>query len=198
MKCVALALALALTALLGACSQRVPAGADGAPQTPMAGSYDPAANCPNASADTQRLLDAVHGYCLLYPAGYTAQTVSEEETVIHSGSLMSVEPRVYIEVELAEGRTAEDVAQAIFAGISEAQSALPGYKAEGAPVSIGGVDGILIDNLPGQDIQRVVLFAQAGRLFRLTFVPLDGDAENRARLETLYTTVVESFTWLLQ
>ena len=64
-------------------------------------------------------------------------------------------------------------------------------------VLLGGVEAIVLDKLPGQDINRRVLIEHEGLLYQLTFWPADesvGDAYQR--MEALYETVVASFTFV--
>jgi len=55
----------------------------------------------------------------------------------------------------------------------------------------------VLDNLPGQDINRQVLFVHEGRLYRLTFTPADaalGDAYER--MTALYDMALASFSFI--
>jgi len=148
-------------------------------------------NCPETTADTRLLKNRKHGYCLLYPLGYKVEKPNDAETDLVVGSLLNAEaPRVDIVVEDAGGRTADDLAKQITADFA-------GFPIERGSVVLGGVEAIVLDKLPGQDINRRVLFEHDGLLYHLTFWPADestGDVYRR--METLYDTIVASFTFI--
>lgn len=154
-----------------------------------------AAGCPEPAAGTSLLQNPEHGYCLLYPATYTVEKPNENETVLVVGSLLNVaDPRVHIEVSEAAGRAAAEVA-----GQLEAEASIPGLEVKRSSVTIGGEEAIVLDNLPGQDINRRVLLVHEGRLYNLMFAPASSDAgEVYERMEELYSLIVSSFTFLPQ
>jgi len=141
--------------------------------------------------DTWLLKDRMHGYSLLYPLGYKVEKPSDIETALVVGSLLNAaDPRVDIVVEDAGGRTADDLAKQIAADFE-------GFPIERGSVVLGGVEAIVLDKLPGQEINRRVLLEHDGLLYQLTFWPADesaGDAYQR--MEALYETVVASFTFV--
>jgi len=150
-------------------------------------------NCSEATADTRLLKNKRHGYCLLYPIGYKVEKPSDIETELVVGSLLNAEdPRADIKVEDAAGRTADERAKQIAADFT-------GFPIERSSVVLGGVEAIVLDKLPGQDINRQVLFEHEGLLYHLTFWPADesaGDAYRR--MEALYDTIVASFAFIPQ
>jgi len=51
--------------------------------------------------------------------------------------------------------------------------------------------------MPGQEISRQVIVVHDSRLFVLTFTPADaGAGEVYTQMESLYTTVIDSFRFL--
>jgi hypothetical protein len=55
-----------------------------------------------------------------------------------------------------------------------------------------------LENVPGQDVSRQALVVHGDRVYKLTFVPADQAAgEVYAQMEALYTTVVNSFRFLI-
>jgi len=149
----------------------------------------PTAACPAATAETRLLANAGQGYCLLYPLAYKVEKPSANQTDLVVGSLLNVQdPRVSIVVEPASGRTAATASDQIVADFQ-------GFDIERTGVSLGGVEGIVLDKLPGQEINRRVVLEHAGLLYQLTFTPADestGDAYTG--MEALYDTIVASFT----
>ena len=150
----------------------------------------PAEGCPNATTGTQLLTNEQHGYCLLYPTGYDVQHPNEHETVLFVGSLLNVEqPRAYIKVQEAGGRTTAQVAD-------ELTAAFAGFDIKRTNVTIGGEAAVVLDNMPGQDTNRQVVIAYDDCLYMLTFVPASEDyGELYTQMETLYTVIINSFNF---
>ncbi len=149
--------------------------------------------CPEATAGTELLRNTEHNYCLLYPAGYTVEQPNENETVLVVGSLLNAEdPRLHVEVTAAE-----DLTTAAAAGQLEADTSIAGVEIERSLVTIGGEEAVVLDNLPGQEINRRVIFVHAGRLYNLMFAPAgENMGEAYTRMEALYDLVLRSFTLL--
>ncbi len=160
-----------------------------APESPAA------ATCPMPTADAQLLRHDVQGYCLLYPTGYEVveQAVDYAITVLAPPSTMGHRERLFINVEEAKGRSAEEAAMELLAAYT-----LP------AGTDITTVEFLpnqqpvyILDPLPGQDLSRHAFFVQDDRLFHLLFVPSDPDQDEAyQQMELLYTTVVASFTFI--
>lgn len=146
-----------------------------------------AAVCPEATDGTEALTIEEHGYCLLYPSGYSVERPSPDETVLVVGSLLNVsEPRVYIEVSDAKGRSVESAGDTIVANY-------PGFEIKRRNARIGNQDAVVLDGVPGQDISRQALIVHRGRLYQLTFVPANqDDSEVYAQMDELYQTVIGS------
>jgi hypothetical protein len=182
MKANILTLILVLAALtLTACAQE--SAAD-----PVSQEGDTMKECSPATTGTQLLSNAAHGYCLLYPTGYDLVQPNLDETVILVGSLLDVEhPKAFINVQDAAGRTAAQAADEVEAG-------LPGFAIQRSSVTLGGEEAVVLDNVPGQDLNRQLVVVHDGRLYKFTFVPADpGLGDLYIRMEELYSTVINSF-----
>ncbi len=150
-------------------------------------------DCLAAVEDKQIYLDGTAGYCLLLPAEYNAKEVGANEVVFSSGSLMDVtKPRLFVRVADANGQTAKEIADA---QLAEIQASIPGHKVERPiGVTLGYEAAERLDNVPGQDIGRVLIAVHGPRAYHLTFVPADpNDAGIFQQTETLYDLVVRSF-----
>jgi hypothetical protein len=149
-----------------------------------------AEGCPVATAGTQLLVNEAHGYCLLYPTGYSAEWLNELEVVLVVGSLLNVEqPRAYIEVQEAAGRTAAQEADELVADVK-------GFAIERFSVMVGGEEAVVLESMPGQDTNRQVVIVHNGRLYKLTFVPAGEDYGDVYRqMEDLYATVIPSWNF---
>jgi hypothetical protein len=143
------------------------------------------ANCPAERDGTQRVVDARRGFCLLIPAAYTVFNTNPNEIVIAKESLLNVtEPRLFVAVTGAGARTAAQAADDIVAS-------MPGFDLKRSTVDIAGQEAVVLDNVPGQDLLRHVLFVHNGRLFDLTFSPADHE-----QMEAFYHSVVADFKLL--
>ena len=140
------------------------------------------------AADTQLWVDEEHGYCLLYPAGYVAEQTSPNEVNLVLGSIMNhTDPRVAIAVEDAAGRTLAQVVEQL-----QADYVLPDMEIEPGFITVDGLEAVILDNLPGQDLNCRVAFIQKGRLYSLFFTPLGGATP----LEPFYQGILDSFRFL--
>ena len=120
------------------------------------------------------------------PAVYSVFNTNPNEIVIAKDSLLNVtEPRLSISVIGAGARTAEQAAADIAAS-------MPGFDLKRSTVDIAGQEAVVLDNVPGQDLMRRVLFVDNGRLYDLTFSPAD-----HADMVAFYQFIVDSFQLLV-
>jgi hypothetical protein len=137
------------------------------------------ANCPQERADTRLVIDARHGVCLLIPATHTVFDPNPNEIAIAKDSLMNhTEPRVSLSMINAGARTLEQFAADIVAS-------MPGFDIKQSMTNVAGTEAIVLDNVPGQDLMRHVLFAHNGRLYDLTFSPADHE-----QMKAFYTAIL--------
>lgn len=167
-------------------------GSIDAPPTEMAANPPPAV-CLTPNSDQQLLLDETNGYCLLYPARYTlAQTTPNATEIVIDSVMNHIDPRASIGVEPANGRSLAAVVAQL-----EADYAPPGFNIERSSITVAGVEAVVLDNLPGQDLNRRVAFIQNERLYSLFFAPIGEPGSNtRQQAESLYQQVVDSFRFL--
>lgn len=143
------------------------------------------AQCPAARDGAQLHIDARRGFCLLIPAAYSAFGVNPNEVVFARESLLNVtEPRLSIAVTGAGPRTLDQV-------VADILASLPAYDFKPSTVDIAGQTAAVLDNVPGQDLMRRVLFIHNGKLYDLTFSPAD-----HADMETFYSAITASLQLL--
>jgi hypothetical protein len=153
-------------------------------------------DCLSPTSKTQLLTDAVRGFCLLYPAGYSAWAPSPNEVMLYAGSLQDVSrPKLFVQVEDAGGRTAEQIADGL---VADAQAAVPGIEIERPfGVTLGYEPAALLDGMPGQELSRQAIAVHGGRVYELIFVPADeSQAEVYHEMQALYDLAVRSFRFL--
>lgn len=148
--------------------------------------------CPEPQEGKALFTNEPQGYCMLYPDTHKPVEVSEAETVFVVGDLMNVsEPRVMVNVTDAAGETTEEAANRILAVFGLPEGNTPGTA------TIGGEEAVVLDNMPGQDINRRVIVVHNDRLYDLTFLPIGPDyGDVGQRTEELYQLVMDSFTFL--
>lgn len=158
-----------------------------------ANSGSAAATCAEGTADRVAYKNEADGYCLLYPADYTVVQPNEDETVILVGDVMNhMDPRFSITVTDAAGRSTQEVADALTADYAPA-----GFDVNISTQTVAGEEAVILDNLPGQDINRRVVMVHNGRIYSFFITPLGEDLGERAEhTEALYQTVMESFSFL--
>lgn len=166
-------LLVALT--LGACAQAQP---------------ESAATCPEPSAGNQRLVNEEAGYCLIYPEGF-AEAGTPLNLWLASGpnDPGPLLPFATIDVTPAGGLNTQAAAEQLAGDLP--------FEVPQSPVTIGGVEAVRLDRVPGQDLLRQLIVVHEDQRYLFTFVPDDpqaGDAYQR--MEMLYQTVLNSFQFL--
>lgn len=157
-------------------------------------SWQAGPECPTVTADTQLYRNEADGYCLLVPADFIAEETAAHNSVIYFGSLMDVEhAKLMINVTEADGRPIYEIADEIVAGLEGfAIERTFGQLVDGEPAET-------LDNMPGQDLNRQLIFNHNGRLYTLTFVPDDATAGDAyQQMEAMYKLALNSFNFLQQ
>lgn len=147
--------------------------------------------CPSPVADEEVFVNAADGYCLLLPAGYVAESTAPGNTSIVLGSIMNhTDPRVGIEVTDGGGRTLAQIGDQLVADYAS------GFAVERGTTTVGNDEALVLDNLPGQDINRRVAVLHNGRLYSFFFTPLGEEGDARAAFEAFYQGTLDSFRFL--
>jgi hypothetical protein len=135
--------------------------------------------CPEAHDNLVTVRDFKRGFCLLVPNTHTVFDTNPTQMTIVKESLLNVtDPRLAIVVTPATGRTVEQVADTLL-------TEMAGFDVKRSNTEIAGEQAVILDNVPGQDINRRVLIVHNDRLYDLTFMPM-----SNAEIETFYTTII--------
>jgi len=147
--------------------------------------------CPTATSDTKLLTNSENGYCLLYPAEASADTpgLVAINPITGAGD-MPGEGWVYIQVQDAAGRTAAQIADEAIATVD------PGFDIIRTEIEVDGGQAIVLDGLPGQDSNRMVMIVRNDRLYTLIFMPWYPGTGQITPLEHLYETIMGSIHFL--
>ncbi len=130
------------------------------------------------------------GICFSYPQGYT-QASHNGPVEIAAPDLpgSAVKGLFWLEISDAYNRTAEKIAdqdRTYAAGLSIGRWTL----------TLGGEQAVVLDGMPGQELQRRVYVVHQQTLYVLAFWPTR--SENKAagdQMETLYAAVTNSWAW---
>jgi hypothetical protein len=155
---------------------------------------DAAPTCPPVSGEAQLFADETSGFCFHVPAGFTAtrHALGSSLIVFAPETTPGHRERAFVDVELAVSRTAETAADAVIDALP------PGFTITRSAATLGSLPAVVVEGLPGQDIQRKLFAVADDRLFTFTFVPvaLSQPDEASAEMEALYASILTSFTAL--
>ena len=130
------------------------------------------------------------GLCFSYPQGYTQ--IPDSDTVeIVAPDLPGTDTRglFWLEMSNSYQRTAEVIAD-------QEMTYAAGLDVGRWTVTLDGEQAVVLDGMPGQDLQRRVYVVHQQTLYILGFMPTR--SENKAaseQMEALYTAVTSSWAW---
>jgi hypothetical protein len=96
-----------------------------------------------------------------------------------------ISPRVGIEVSGVGDRTLSGIADQMMQ-----EYAPVGMNVTPQAITVDGVEAVLLDNLPGQDLNRRVVVVHNGLVYSIMFTPLSPEAE------PFYQSVLASLRFL--
>jgi len=130
------------------------------------------------------------GLCFSYPQGYT-QIPYNDTVEITAPDLPGSDMKglFWLEISDSENRTAEEVADQELADLA-------GLDVGRWTVTLDGEQALVLDGMPGQDLQRRVYIVRQQKLYILAFMPTrsENEAANE-QVEALYTAVTSSWKW---
>lgn len=131
------------------------------------------------------------GFCFSYPEGYT-QLLTNSDTVEIVGPQIPGNDRrglFWLEKSDAYDRTAEVIA--------DQDMTAAGIPSVGRSfVTLDGEQAVVLDGMPGQDLQRRVYVVHGQTLYVLGFMPTLSDSQVAVdQMEVLYTAVMNSWAW---
>ena len=141
--------------------------------------------------DTDELFSSDRlGLCFSYPQGYT-QLPYNDTVQIAAPDLpgSDVKGLFWLEISDSYSRTAEEIAD-------QDLTFAPGLSVDRWTVTLGGKQAVVLDGMPGQELQRRVYVVHQQTLYILAFWP--ARSENKAagdQMEALYAAITNSWTW---
>jgi hypothetical protein len=150
-------------------------------------------NTPSRSSETNPLeifSSDRFGLCFSYPQGYSSDPDSDTVYII-APDLPDTDTkgRFWLETNDANDRTAGMIAD-------QEMSSLTGMDMGRWTVTLDGEEAVVLDGMPGQDLQRRVYVVHQQTLYVLAFMPTR--SENKAanlQMETLYAEIASSWSW---
>lgn len=122
------------------------------------------------------------GYQISEPTANYVNITAPQEYGGHPGG-------AYLFVELAYGRTAEQIVEAVKAEQG------PGFNISVSTVlDIDGTQALVVIGIPGQDLNRQLFMVHNDLLYHIIFMPDDPRATNAYRqMQDIYTTLINTF-----
>ena len=137
------------------------------------------------SSDSDRL-----GLCFSYPQGYTQLPYNDSVQIVALDPPGSdVKGLFWLEISDAYDRTVEKIAD-------QDMTYAAGLEVGRWTVTLDSEQAVVLDGMPGQDLQRRVYVVRGQTLYVLAFMPTR--SENQAasdQMEALYDAVTSSWAW---
>lgn len=148
-------------------------------------------NCPEAAPGAHQLIYAAQGICFLYPDNYDVFQGEDGALTLYVRSLLNTEaPLASVRLEALDGRSIQEV--------------IPDYPSDAdlatmsfLTIDLGGEQAMVLDNLPGQDINRRVIAMHDGRVVDIMVARIGEEyGEVGQQAEALYQMITESFQFI--
>jgi len=130
------------------------------------------------------------GFCFSYPKGY-AQISNSDTVEIIAPDTAGIDTKglFWLEISDSYNRTAEEIAD-------QEMTFATGVEVGRWTLTLGGNQAVVLDGMPGQDLQRRVYVVNQQTLYVLAFMPTRSQNKSAAdQIETLFETVTESWSW---
>ena len=148
-------------------------------------------DCPAATAGAHQLLYAAQGVCFLYPDNYDVFQSEDGSLTLYVRSLLNTEaPLATVQFAEVDGRSIQEI---IPDYPSDAELATMSFLT----IELGEEQATVLDNLPGQDINRRIIAVHNDRLIDIMVArigPEYGPVGEQA--EALYQMITSSFQFI--
>ena len=130
------------------------------------------------------------GLCFSYPQGYTQIPYNDSVEIIPAEPTGSdLKGLFWLEISDSNNLSAEEIADQ---EITYAYSA----SVERWTITLDGEQAVVLDGMPGQDLQRRVYVVHQQTLYVLAFMPTRSeDKAAGEQLEALYAEITKSWSW---
>jgi hypothetical protein len=177
--------------VLTACKPVVAAGSDDGPSAQEGSGKISVANCVEAKPGTKQVIYAAQGVCFLYPDNFEVFQVADGSLTLYVDSLLNTEePLASIQFKSLDGRSIQEV---IPDYPSDAELATMSFLT----IDLGGEIATVMDNLPGQDINRRVFALHEDRIIDIMITRFGPEYDVVGeQAEVLFATITESFRFI--
>jgi hypothetical protein len=134
--------------------------------------------------------DDVLGICFSYPQGYSQLPDSSTVEVVAPDLPDTNEKAIFwLETSDAYDRSAAVIADQDLTTAS-------GVEVDRWTVALGGEEAVVLDGMPGQDLQRRVYVVHEETLYMLGFMPThSANTAANDQMEALFTAITNSWAW---
>ncbi len=130
------------------------------------------------------------GLCFSYPRGFTQLPYNDTVEIVAPDLPGSDQKALFwLEISDAYDRTVEEIAD-------QEMTYAAGLSFDRWSVTLGGEPAVVLDGMPGQDLQRRMYAVHQQTLYVLAFMPTR--SENKAandQMEALYAAITSSWAW---
>lgn len=148
--------------------------------------------------DTAQLFSSDQlGLCFSYTMGYTPNPFSDTVAISGPDTPDAVEPKVHFWLEISDAydRSTERIADEDM-DLAVNQQGVPRANIGWSGISLGGEQAVVLDGMPGQDLQRRVYAVHDETLYVLAFMPARSDNQAVSdQMEALYAAITNSWSW---
>jgi hypothetical protein len=142
---------------------------------------------PEISEETKLLVEENQKYAVSYPANFDVEYYGTQGVAIMRGTRDDYKgARADINLLPTGSMTTQ-------AAVAEYLSMYPKDELTTATITLDNEEAVVIDGVPGSEINRVVLIIHGENLYKLNFVPANPDASAFDEMEALYKVIIESF-----
>jgi len=152
----------------------------------------------NSGDDAAQLFSSDQlGLCFSYPLGYT-QNLTGDTVAIAGPDIPGAgdtKGRFWLEISDSYDRSAERIADEDM-DLAVTQQGVSRANLGWSGISLGGEQAVVLDGMPGQDLQRRVYVVRDQTLYVLAFMPARSDDQAASdQMEALYSAVTNSWSW---
>ncbi len=144
----------------------------------------------DASFPTESFSSDQLGVCFSYPHGYQQIPTGDSIEIAAPGVPGSdVRGLFWLETGNAYDRSGDTIA-------AQDMALAAGTDVRRSTIMLGGEPAVVLDGMPGQDLQRRVYVVRQPTLYVLAFMPTRSQDQGvSAQMETLYAAVTGSWAW---
>lgn len=163
--------------------------------SPAAQPDQAAAGCPAAGEPGFSYVHPDRSFCFQLPENYETVVLDSGQILVESLPHGFPEPRLPFALLNISPAGEQDAESAALALQADNLAAIPGLVIPRSDEVVAGEQAVVIDNLPGVDINRQVFFMHDGLLYQVGFYPADIETPEYEAMQELYRVMLGSFAF---